>query len=148
MSQQAQQQPEQQDPKFHPWFHKFLVNFAFWAFAAFAILYGAKYIYRGIENGYHGTELVLLIIVNALLILLGLFLIKVRFDLAGFQPIAVREILWVCIAAAVLCLGNYWVKEIAGDDNSVRMIGTAGILACWGYVLHKYYKDRPYLFHQ
>lgn len=146
MSQPEQQLPEQQTPKFHPWFHKSLIYFFLWMFAVFAVLYGAKYIYSGVENGYHGTELVMLIVVNALLILLGLFIIKVRFDLAAFREIAVKEILWACIAAAVICLGNYWVKEIAGDDNSPRLIGSAGIFLCWGYVLHKYYKDRPYLF--
>lgn len=136
----------QQQPKFHEWFHKFLIYFALWALSAFAILYGAKFIMSGVENGYHGTELTLLIIVNALLIAAGLFTIKARFDLAAFRGIAPKELLIASVAAAALCLANYWVEDIAGDDFNRSLLSTALILACWGIAVYRYYRDRPYLF--
>ena len=136
----------EQQPKFHEWFHKFLINFFMWACAAFAILYGVRFIYSGIENGYSGIDLVLLIAVNALLIALGIYTIKVRFDLAAFREKAPKELLGICIAGAVLCLANYWVEDISGDDFNRSLLSTAGILVCWGFVLYRYYNERPYLF--
>ena len=145
MSQQPTQ-PEQQEPKFQPWFHKFLTCFFFWAFGAFAILFGAKFIYSGIENGYNGFPLVMLIVVNGLLILYGLFLFKIRFDLAAFRRIVLREIIIAGVVGVALCLANYWVEDIAGDDYNTKLLTTAVLIACWSFVLHRYYNDRPYLF--
>ncbi len=136
----------EQQPKFHKWFHNALIYFFLWMFAAFAVLYGAKIIYEGQMNGYHGTELALIVVVNALLILLGLFTVKVRFDLAAFREKAPKELLGACIAGAVLCLANYWIEDYTGDDFNRSFITTAVILVCWGIALYRYYHDRPYLF--
>ncbi|MBO4377838.1 MAG: hypothetical protein IK133_06110 [Clostridia bacterium] len=134
---------KQQYSKF---FHGFMIYFALWAFAAFAILYGIKFIYEGQMNGYEGFDLVMLIIVNALLIGLGLFAIKVRFDLAGYKEKAPKEILWICIIGAVLCLANYWVEDIAGDDFNRSLLSTAFILAVWGFGVYRYYRLHADLF--
>lgn len=136
----------EQQPKFHPYFHKFMIYFALWMFAAFAVLFGIKHILDGIENGYHGFELFLLIAVNALLIVLGLFTVKVRFDLAAFRGIAVKELLIAAVAGAVLCLANNWVRDYMGDDTNMSFVTAAIFLVAWGYAVHRYYKDRPYLF--
>ena len=130
----------------HKWFHNFMIYFALWAFAAFAILFGIRFIASGVENGYEGFERVMLIIVNALLILLGLFAVKARFDLAALRRRAPKELLGICVAGAVLCLANYWVEDIAGDDFNRALIPTALILACWGIALYRYYKQRASIF--
>ena len=134
----------EQQPKFHPWFHKFLVNFALWAFAAFAVLYGVKDISSSVENGV--SFLPLAIMAGVLLILLGLFLIKVRFDLAAFRAIAPKELLWACVAGAVICLFKLLLEEISAEDLSSRHVISAVIFLCWGIALFRYYNDRPYLF--
>ena len=136
----------EQTPKFHPWFHNSLIYFFLWAFAVVAVISGIRTIYNGWENGYNGFPFVMLIIVNGLMIVLGLFTVKVRFDLAAFRGKAVKELLWICIAGAVLCLGNYWVEDISGDDFNRSYLLSAFILVCWGISLYRYYRDRPYLF--
>ncbi len=138
----------EQQPKFHKWVHNFLIYFFMWACAAFAVLYGIKYIYLGQMNGYNGLELALLVIVNALLILTGLFTVKARYDLAAFRRNAPAEILGVCIAGAVLCLANYWIKDYVGDDLNRSLITTAVLLVFWGVTLFRYYRSRPYLFEE
>lgn len=49
----------------------------------------------------------------------------------------------ICFA---LCLGNYWVDDIAGNDSNTGLVLTALILACWGIALYRYYNSRPSLF--
>jgi hypothetical protein len=133
-------------PQFSKFLHGFLIYFAMWAFAAFAVLFGIKFIYEGQMNGYEGFELVMLIIVNVLLIGLGLYVVKVRFDLAGFKEKAPKELLCVCIIGAVLCLANYWVEDIAGDDFNRSLLSTAFILAVWGIGVYRYYRMHADLF--
>ena len=132
--------------KFHRRFHNFLVNFAMWAFGAFAILFGIQYIFEAKMNGYSGSEFIMIVIVNVLLIAVGLFTIKTRFDLAGFQPVALMELPGVCIAGAVVCLANCLVADMVGDDINRRLISTALILICWAIALYRYYHERAYLF--
>ena len=126
--------------------HNFLIYFFLWACAAFAILFGIRFIYFGRMNGYEGIDLVMLILVNGLLIALGGFLIKVRFDLAAYRSKAPREMVIACIAGAVLCLANYLVEDIAGDDFNQSLVTTAFILVCWAIALYRYYKRFQKLF--
>ena len=126
--------------------HNFLIYFALWACAAFAILFGIKFISEGQMNGYDGFPLIMLILVNGLQILLGIFVIKVRFDLAAYREKAPREVAGACIAGAVLCLANYWVEDIAGDDFNRSLLSTAFILVCWAIALYRYFKSYQELF--
>ena len=127
-------------------FHAFMIYFALWAFAIFAVLYGIKLIYEGEMNGYDGFPFVMLIIVNALLIALGLFTVKARFDLAAFRAKAPAELLGASICGAVLCLANYWVQDIAGDDMNRALLTSAFVLVCWGIGVYRYYKMHSQLF--
>ncbi|MBR7040841.1 MAG: hypothetical protein IKI24_03255 [Clostridia bacterium] len=121
-------------------FHGFLIYFFLWACAAMAILFGIRYIYFGQMNGYDGFPLAMLIAVNGLMIALGLFTVKARFDLAAYRAKAPVELVGACAAGAMLCLANYWVEGIAGDDYERSLIGTAFILACWAVGLYRYYR--------
>ena len=132
--------------RFHQWFHSFLVNFAMWAFGAFAILFGIKFIREAKMDGYSGSEFMMVVIVNVILIAVGLFAFKTRFDLAEFRSIALKELPGVCIAGAVVCLANCLVADMVGDDVNRKLLSTAFILVCWGIGLYRYYRDRSYLF--
>ena len=90
----------EQSPKFHRWFHNFLIYFAMWAFPLFGIAYGVRYILFARENSVSWEALVILLAV--MLILLSLFAVRVRFDLAAFRAAAPRELLGVCLAAAAV----------------------------------------------
>ena len=135
-----------QKARLHQWFHLFLVNFALWAFGAFAILYGIRFIYEAKMDGYSGSEFLMIAVVNILLIATGLFTIKTRFDLADFRLIALKELPGVCIAGAVVCLVNCQVANVIGYDMNRRLIFTAFILICWAFGLYRYYHEREYLF--
>ena len=135
-----------QKARLHQWFHLFLVNFALWAFGAFAILYGIRFIYEAKMDGYSGSEFLMIAVVNILLIATGLFTIKTRFDLADFRMIALKELPGVCIAGAVLCLSNLWIEDMVGDDLNRRLLPAAFILICWAFGLYRYYHEREYLF--
>lgn len=132
--------------KFHQWFHNFLVNFAMWAFGAFAILYGIRFIFDAKIDGYSGSDFLMIVIVNVLLIAVGLFTFKTRFDLADFRLIAVKELPGVCIAGAAVCLANCWVADMIGEEINRRLLSTAFILICWAFTLYRYYHEREYLF--
>ena len=133
-------------PAYSKVLHNFLIFFFLFACSVFAVLFGIRYIYEGRMNGYSGMPLVMLILVNGLLIVLGLFIIKVRFDLASYRANAPRELVGACIAGALLCLANYWVEDIAGDDYNRSLITTAFILGCWAVALYGYYKRYRELF--
>ena len=133
-------------PAYSKALHNFLIYFFLYACAAFAVLFGIRFIYEGRMNGYSGTPLVMLILVNALQILLGIFLIKVRFDLAAYRSKAPRELVISCIAGTVLCLANYWVEDIAGDDYNRTLLTTAFVLVCWAIALYRYFKTYQELF--
>ena len=136
-----------QQPKFHEWFHKFLIYFALWMFAAFAVLNSIKYIMDCREDGYDGSDFVLILIVNVLIIAVGFFIIKARFDLAAFREKAPKELLIAFVTWAVLCLLNHLARDYIGnDDVDSSFIITAVILAGWGIALYRYYHARGYLF--
>ena len=136
---------DEQKPKFHPWFHKFLTCFALWAFPLFGIAYGVRYIIFAQENGVDYE--IIIIGLSVLLILLSLYTVKVRIDLAAFRASAPKSLLRVCLAAAVLVFLIHLLMYVGGSVESLRRAGDAIIFALWGYVLYKYYHDRPYLFH-
>ncbi len=135
---------EQRRPKYPKWFHNFMIFFFLWAFAAFAVLFGVRFIRDALENG--SSALVLRIIVNALLIGVGLFAVKVRFDMAAYREKAPVEVLILCLAAAALCLANYWVDDISGEDRRSHLLSTAGILALWGIGVYRYLRSVPDVF--
>lgn len=134
----------QQQPKFHPWFHNFLIWFALFAFALVAVIYGVRNILSALENGVEYQALV--VILSALYIALGLFLVKARFDLAAFRPQAPVELLGACIAAAVITLLLCWITDLSGEEVGRANLLSAVIFVCWGIALYRYYHDRPYLF--
>ncbi len=136
----------EKQPKYSKAFHSFMIFFFLWAQAAFAVLYGVKTICEGQMNGHHGMELALIIIVNALLIALGLFTVKARFDLAAYRAAVLWELPGIYIAGALLCLANYWVEDFTGDNLSRSLILTAVILLCWGIALYRYYRQNKELF--
>ncbi len=135
---------EQQNPKFHKWFHNFLIYFAFWAFALIAVIQGIREIVFANENNVQAKAIV--IILAVLLMLVGAFLIKVRFDLAAFRPQAPKEMLGVCIAAAAILVVMHLFLYMNGDNESPKAFEYAPIVLVWGVVLYRYYNDRPYLF--
>ena len=60
----------EQQPKLHQYFHNFMIYFAVWAYAAFAILYGVRHILSVIENG--ASYMALDIVLSVLLIAVGI----------------------------------------------------------------------------
>ena len=133
-----------QQPKFHEWFHKFLINFAMWAFALIGVAYGIRYIVFTRENC--SPSEILPIVFAVLLILLSLFTVKVRFDLAAFRPQAPKELLFTCLAAAAAVFLVNLSLYLPGAIESMGRAVDAGIFAIWGFVLYRYYSQRPYLF--
>ena len=131
-------------PKFHEWFHKFLIYFAMWALPLAFVIEGVRLIVFADENG--AENKILVIILSVLLILAGLFCVKVRFDLAAFRRIAIKEFLWVCLAAAACIFLIIFILEQGGaiDDMSKAWIGL--IIAAWGVAVYRYYSARLYLF--
>lgn len=132
------------EPKFHKWFHNFLICFALWAFAAFAVLFGAKFAYYAFMDG----EGFLQVILSVLIMLLGPFLIKIRYDLARFDDVVLKEIMIAGIAGAGLCLALYFVQTLPGDGANVKLIPSAIVIFCLAVSVYRYYSDRLYLFDQ
>ena len=134
----------EQNPKFHPWFHKFMVWFALWAYAAFAVIAGIREIVSANENG--ASNYTGIIIFAVLLILAGLFAVVVRFDLAAFRPRAPKEMLILCLATAGILVVLHFLLDIDGGDEQLERIKVAGFLAVWGFGVFQYYSQRKYLF--
>ncbi len=124
----------------HPWFHKFMIYFALWAYGAFAIISGIRHIFYVTENG--ASHATLDIILSVLLIILGLFIFKTRFDLAALREKVIWEITAACVAAALISLAFHWVEDISGDDCYQGCIPKTIIFACWGIALNRYYRER------
>ena len=135
---------KQEQPVFHEWFHKFLINFAMWVFPLLGIIEGIRYIIFADENGV-GIKVVIFIL-SALLILASLFCIKVRYDLAEFRRIAVKELLIAClIAGAAIFLINWLMYEDGAIEDMSR--GWSGLIpALWGIAVYRYYNARPQIF--
>ena len=133
----------EQQPAFHRWFHSFLIYFAMWVYALIAVLYGAKHILHAMENNPEYKAVV--VIVGVLLIILGAFTVKVRFDLAAFKPGVPGELLVICVAAAVIILIDQLLAYYSGEESSVSVISVI-VFICWGISLKNYYGDRPYMF--
>ncbi len=131
-------------PKLHEWFHKFMIYFALWAFPLVGVIEGVRYIHFSVENDAECK--VIVIILSVLLILASLFCIKIRSDLAAFRRIAVKELLWVCLAAgALVLLINFALYEDGAIGDMSK--GWSGlIVAVWGFALYRYYKERSHLF--
>ncbi len=136
----------EQKPVFHPWFHKALIFFFLWAYALVAVIQGFLDIQFVNENGVHPAWPVIALAVG--LMLVGAFTVKTRFDLAAFRPQAPKELLGVCLAAAVILAAIDLLLDSFGADSLGRRIVPAGIVALWGITLYRYYHDRPYLFEE
>ena len=131
-------------PKLHEWFHKFLIYFALWAFPLAGVIAGIRYIIFAKENGVDNQAVI--IILSVLLILVSLFCIKARFDLAAFRRIAVKELLWVCLAAGALIFLINFIMERSGEIEDLREAWSGLIVAVWGIALYRYYNERSALF--
>lgn len=134
----------QGQPKFHEWFHKFMIYFAMWAFPLIGVIEGIHYIHFAVENSV-GNK-VIVIILSVMLILVSLFCIKARFDLAGLKRVAIKEILWVCIAAAAIVFLMNFLMEQNGDIDDMRKGWSGLIVAVWGIAVYRYYRERAYVF--
>jgi len=134
----------EQPPKLHGYFHKFMIWFAMWAYALMAVIAGARDIMFAYDNRAHFEALV--IIMGVLLIALGAFIVKVRFDLAAFRRNAPKELLIVCVAAAAIMAILHFLLTLYGDDDNSHRLSYALIFACWGIALYRYYNARSDLF--
>lgn len=131
-------------PKYAMYFHKFMIFFALWAFAVFAAYKGVWAIQFTLENGVPSPATI--IIPGVLLILLGAFLIKVRFDLAAYRAAVPVEMLIACLAGAALVGLIHLLLDVYGAFEGQRWILEVVIFACWGIALYRYYKRFPELF--
>lgn len=134
----------EQNMKFHPKFHQFIVNFILWAYAAIAVIAGIREIVSANENG--ASNYAGVIVFAVLLMLVGVFAVVVRFDLAAFRGRAPVELLILSFAAAVALFGLHLMLDIDGGDEGMKRVITAVIVMLWGISLYRYYKQRPYLF--
>ena len=134
----------ERQPKFHEWFHKFMIYFAMWAFPLVGVIEGIRYIHFAVENSV--SNKVIIIILSVLLELASLFCIKVRFDLAAFKRIAIKEILWVCLTAAATVFLINFLMEQNGDIDDLRRAWGGLIVAVWGIAVYRYYNERAYVF--
>ena len=133
-----------QQPKYSKGFHNFLIYFGLWAYAFVAVFAGGRYIYHATGNDPEFK--VLIIILGILLIALGFFIVKVRFDLAAYREKAPKELLFVCLAAAALVLFYQLLMHFSGEDTSRGSIGAAVIFVLWGVAFYRYFKERMELF--
>lgn len=124
--------------------HNFLIYFGLWAYALLAILYGARDIYLAIEDEY--SYLVPTAILSSLLILLGLFVIKVRFDFAAMRAKAPKELVGVCFAAAVIMLLYELMLHLYDDYIDPDRMYAAVIFAIIGIAFMRYYHTKPSLY--
>ena len=131
-------------PKYSKGFHAFMIYFALWAYALLAVIDGGRYIYHATGN--KPEFYVLILILGILLIILGLFIVKVRFDLAAFRAQTPKELLIICLTAAAIVLANQLLVYLSAEDNSRSSIFAAFIFVCWGIALYRYYNERAYLF--
>ena len=134
----------EQQPKLSQWFHNCLIYFLLWVYAAFGVAFGAREIWHAREDGLEYQALFILL--GVLLIALGLYTVKVRFDLAAFRPGTPKRLLIVCCAAAALVLAKCLLLYVIAEDVPGSNLLTAGIFACWGISLYRYYGQREYLF--
>ena len=133
-----------QQQKYHEWFHKFMIYFALWAFGTFAVLYGIRHIFYVTENG--ASQMTIDIILSVLLIILGIFIFKIRFDLAALRERSIKELTGACIAAALIFLALHWVEDLSGEDCYQGCIFKAVVFVCWGIALYRYYSARKNVF--
>ena len=134
----------QGQPKFHEWFHKFMTCFAMWVFPLIGVIEGIRYIGFAVENSVSNKGII--IILSVALILASLFCIKARFDLAAFRRVAIKEILWVCLAAGATVFLINFLMEQNGDIDDMRKGWSGLIVAVWGIAVYRYYNERGYVF--
>ncbi|MBQ7455831.1 MAG: hypothetical protein IJS53_05245 [Clostridia bacterium] len=131
-------------PPLHKWFHNALIWFFLWVFAALAVVSGVRDILAATENGM--DLLILFILLDALLMILGVFLVKVRFDLAAFRKKAPAELRAACFAAAAIVAGKCLLLNAVAEEVGTGDWFPAVIFALWGVTLYNYYHQRAYLF--
>lgn len=134
----------ERQPKFHEWFHKFMIYFAMWVFPVIGVIEGIRYIGFAVENSVSNKGII--IILSVALILASLFCIKARFDLAAFRRVAIKEILWVCLAAGATVFLINFLMEQNGDIDDMRKGWSGLIVAVWGIAVYRYYNERGYVF--
>ncbi len=137
----------EQKPKYHIYFHNFLIWFALWAFALLCFAYCWRNIDYAWQDHYVGMDFAVIVGASLLLAALGIMLIKTRFDLAAYREKALKELPGCCYAGAVICILNGLVdKNYFEGDNFSRLLFAGVIVAVWGFVLNRYYKERACLF--
>ena len=116
----------EKQPKFHEWFHKFLIYFALWAFPLLGVIEGIRYIHFAVENSVSN---------KVIIIILGVL-----------RRIAVKEILWVCLAAGALVFLINFLLEQNGDIDDMHRGWSGLIVVLWGIAVYRYYAERGYVF--
>jgi len=126
------------------WFHNFMIYFALWAFAAFAAAYGVRGISDSIQNGMRHTAL--FVIAWGLLVADAAYLVKVRFDMAGFRQNAPRELLIAGLAGAGILLLIQGLIHISAEDVYAKDVESALIIAIWTIGVYRYVNIHQDLF--
>jgi len=135
---------EKKKSEYKIWFHKFMIYFALWAFAAFAVAFGVRGISDSIQNGMRHTAL--FVIAWGLLIADAVFLVKVRFDLAGFRQNTPKEMLIAGLAGAGILLLIQGLIYISDEDVYARDVESAVIIAIWTVGVYRYMNIHQDLF--
>ena len=135
---------EKKKNEYKMWFHCFMIYFALWAFAAFAAAFGVRGISDTLQNGMRHK--VLFVIAWVLLIADGAYLVKVRFDMAGFRENVPRELLIAGLAGAGILLLIQGLIYSSGEDVYARDVETALIIAIWTIGVYRYVNMHQNLF--
>ena len=140
--------------------HKFLIYFSLWAGAVICFLngfqrltgsiYGSKEVAAQIYNMY-GSMKTVDTVFGVLFCILGVFMIYVRFQLAGFKKGAPSKLIMLYILQLILSVGyilvtagvcKLSVSEISGPDLTT----TIAISIAMTIANYVYYKKRSHLF--
>lgn len=135
---------ERKQGSLHKWFHNFMIYFFMWAFPAIGVLYGIRCILFAVENS--AQYQVLDIVVSVLLILVSLFAVKVRFDIAGYRAVAPKELLFTYLGAAAVLVILHLLMYLPGDEDNTKKLEAAGFLAVWGVAAYRYYQTQKDVF--
>ena len=120
--------------------HKFLVNFALWLGAAISIGVGILWLTR-LGSSYDEDKALVAVCAIAQ-IALGIYGVKVRFDLALFKKSGPRAlfILYIVTAAVTVLFLALTGETLA--NNVGQVIAPIG----WAFVNRQYYNKRDHLF--
>ena len=135
---------EKKKNEYKMWFHNFMIYFVIWAFAVLAAAFGVRGISDSIQNGMRHTTL--FVIAWGLLIADAVYLVKVRFDMAGFRQNAPKELLIAGLAGAGILLLIQGLVYISAEDVYARDVESALIIALWTIGVYRYVNMHQNLF--